>query len=150
MSQLTLAAVALTASGRVQLLPGEVELKLLDKVDCEFPDGTGGLPGDAAAKFLVRARRFADRPLELTELRTQAGLLSLTSHRLVWLSAPGAARRALGLSLACVSELCPALRQKQQLFGSRTPRLRLRVCVDGAGAACNGDLPSLAHAARPY
>ena len=55
MSQLALAAVALTASGRVQLLPGEVELKLLDKVDVEFPDGTGGLPGDAAAKFLARA-----------------------------------------------------------------------------------------------
>ena len=56
MSQLALAAVALTASGRVQLLPGEVELKLLDKVDIEFPDGAGGLPGDAASKFLARAR----------------------------------------------------------------------------------------------
>ena len=55
MSPTTLAAVALTASGRVQLLPGEVEFKLLDKVDVEFPDGTGGLPGDTAAKFLVRA-----------------------------------------------------------------------------------------------
>lgn len=54
MSPLTLAAVALTASGRVQLLPGEVEFKLLDKVDVEFPDGTGGLAGDAAAKFVVR------------------------------------------------------------------------------------------------
>lgn len=55
MSQLAFAAVALTASGRVQLLPGELELKLLDKVDVEFPDGTGGLPGDMAAKFLARA-----------------------------------------------------------------------------------------------
>jgi len=54
MSPLTLAAVTLTASGRVQLLPGEVEFKLLDKVDVEFPDGTGGLAGDAAAKFVVR------------------------------------------------------------------------------------------------
>ena len=62
MSQLALAAVALTASGRVQLLPGEVELKLLDKVDTEFPDGTGGLPGDAAAKFLVRASVEAQHP----------------------------------------------------------------------------------------
>jgi hypothetical protein len=67
----------------------------------------------------------------------QAGLLSVTSHRLVWLSAPGAASRALGLGLASVSELCPA--QKQQLFGSRTPRLRLRVFVDGAGVLCSGE-----------
>ena len=56
MSQLTLAAVELTASGRVQLLPGEVEFKLLDKVDAEFPDGAGGLAGDMAAKFVVRTR----------------------------------------------------------------------------------------------
>jgi len=54
-SPLTLAGVALTASGRVQLLPGELELKLLDKVDVEFPGGAGGLPGDASAKFVVRA-----------------------------------------------------------------------------------------------
>jgi len=65
-------------------------------------------------------------------------MLSVTSHRLAWLSAPDATRRALGLSLASVAELCPA--QKQQLFGSRTPRLRLRVCVDGAGAVCAGVL----------
>ena len=64
-------------------------------------------------------------------------MLSLTSHRLVWLSAPGAAaRRALGLALASVSELCPA--RKQQLFGSRTPRLRLNVFVDGDGVVCSG------------
>ena len=51
---LRLATVALTASGRVQLLPTEVELKLLDKVDVEFPGGVGGVGGDLAAKFTVR------------------------------------------------------------------------------------------------
>jgi hypothetical protein len=50
-----LAPAVLTASGRLQLLPAEVELKLVDKTDLEFPDGTGGLAGAAAAKFLVRA-----------------------------------------------------------------------------------------------
>jgi hypothetical protein len=50
-----LAPAVLTVSGRLQLLPNEVELKLVDKTDLEFPDGTGGLPGAAATKFLVRA-----------------------------------------------------------------------------------------------
>jgi len=73
-------------------------------------------------------------------------MLSLTSHRLVWQSSPGASRRALGLGLACVSELCPT--QKQQLFGSRTPRLRLRVCVDGGGVVCGGELGCRVHPLR--
>jgi hypothetical protein len=73
-------------------------------------------------------------------------MLSLTSHRLVWQSAPAATRRALGLGLACVSELCPT--QKQQLFGSRTPRLRLRVCVDASGVVCSGELGCRLHPLR--
>lgn len=54
MAALALAAVALTASQRVQLLPQEVELKLLDKVDLEFPGGAGGVAGEHAPKFVVR------------------------------------------------------------------------------------------------
>ena len=50
---LTLASAALTASGRLQLLPTEVELRLLDKVDVEFPGGVGGVGGDLAPKFVV-------------------------------------------------------------------------------------------------
>ena len=55
MAALTLAAVALTGSGRLELAPHEVELKLLDKVDAEFPGGVGGTPEDQAPKLLVRA-----------------------------------------------------------------------------------------------
>jgi hypothetical protein len=50
---LALAAAALTASGRLQLLPTELELRLLDKVDVEFPGGVGG---DLAPKFVVCVR----------------------------------------------------------------------------------------------
>ncbi len=55
MAALTLAAPALTGSGRLELAPNEVELKLLDKVDAEFPGGAGGVPQDQAPKLLVRA-----------------------------------------------------------------------------------------------
>ncbi len=64
----------------------------------------------------------------------QGGVLCLTSHRLVWLAPPGGPQRACGLGLNCVAEVCP--KQKQQLFGSRTPRLRLRVFTDARGAVC--------------
>ena len=66
-------------------------------------------------------------------------MLCLTSHRLVWLPRPGGAGAACGLSLAAVAEVCPP--PKQQLFGSRTPRLRLRVYADACGAVCCGAAP---------
>jgi len=69
----------------------------------------------------------------------QAGVLCLTTHRLVWLAPPGSTCSACGLGLCCVAEAKPkALR----LLGSRTPRLVLRLFVDAAGAAVSG-----AHAA---
>ncbi len=61
----------------------------------------------------------------------QDGMLCMTSHRLVWMMSPGRQQPACGLGLSCVAEVCPA--PKQQLFGSRTPRLRLRVFTDAQG-----------------
>lgn len=54
----------------------------------------------------------------------------------MWLARPGGEQRACGVALACVAEVLPA--PKQQLFGSRTPRLRLRLFTDAQGAAACG------------
>lgn len=98
-----LAGAQLTASGRLELQPGEHELRLLPATDAEFPAEDGP----------ERAPRW------------RGGVLCLTTHRLVWLAAaPGEPRSAAGLGLSCVAEVLPAPRK---LFGSRTPRLRLRV-----------------------
>jgi hypothetical protein len=51
---LLLAPVALSPSGRLQLLPNEAEVKYGDKVDVEFPEPGGGLAGDTALKYTAR------------------------------------------------------------------------------------------------
>lgn len=68
-------------------------------------------------------------------------MLCLTSHRLVWLARPGGPPCSCGLALQCVAEVCSP--QKQQLFGSRTPRLRLLVRTDTLGAVTCGACPTL-------
>ena len=152
---LLLAPVALSPSGRLQLLPHETEVKYGDKVDVEFPDPGGGLAGDIALKYTARVdgaqRRMLARrlPWATQTLRkmphhraksdactlAQGGVLCVTTHRLVWLSPPGAAQRACGLSLACVAQAVP---KPRATFGSRTPRLLVTVHVDASGAVTAG------------
>ena len=73
MSALALSAAALTASGRVQLLPQEVELRLLDRVDVEFPsDAPGGATGKQAARLLVRPRAAQQRARGAARARVHA------------------------------------------------------------------------------
>ena len=59
---LNLVVSALSSSGRVQLLPSEVELRIFDAVDAEFPENMS----EKAQRKLV------------------GGLLCVTTHRLIW------------------------------------------------------------------
>ena len=56
---LLLAPVALSPSGRLQLLQNEAEVKYGDQVDIEFPEPGGGLAGDTALKYTARERPAA-------------------------------------------------------------------------------------------
>ena len=50
---LLLDGVALTSSGRPVLAPEELELRILEKTDLEFPaPAFGGLPGAVAEKYV--------------------------------------------------------------------------------------------------
>ena len=119
---LLLDGVALTSSGRPVLAPEELELRILEKTDLEFPaPAFGGLPGAVAEKYVQ-------------------GVAFLTTHRLLWLDqralpAPG---RSCGLPLSRVLEAAPV---PLKMFGSRTRRHRVR-CRGGVAGAndAGGDL----------
>ena len=121
-AMLLLDGVALTSSGRPVLAPEELELRILEKTDLEFPaPAFGGLPGAVAEKYVQ-------------------GVAFLTTHRLLWLDqralpAPG---RSCGLPLSRVLEAAPVPRK---MFGSRTRRHRVR-CRGGVAGAndAGGDL----------
>ena len=121
-AMLLLDGVALTSSGRPVLAPEELELRILEKTDLEFPaPAFGGLPGAVAEKYVQ-------------------GVAFLTTHRLLWLDqralpAPG---RSCGLPLSRVLEAAPV---PLKMFGSRTRRHRVR-CRGGVAGAndAGGDL----------
>ena len=82
------------------LAPGEAVLASAAAVDVEFPEASG-------RETLC------------------GGTLAVTSHALAWHSPE--LRTALCLSLACVAELLPAGVKPKRIFGSRTPRVAVRL-----------------------
>lgn len=101
--------VELTASGRPVLLPGEVERLFLSSVDLE-----------------------AEESPALASLRS--GLLSLTSHRLIWIN--DASRFARSIPLDCVIHAFPPKKSIKSMFAS--PRVRIQVSANGDGKVVGG------------
>lgn len=101
--------VELTASGRPVLLPGEVERLFLSSVDLE-----------------------AEESPALATLRS--GLLSLTSHRLIWIN--DASRFARSIPLDCVIHAFPPKKSIKSMFAS--PRVRIQVSANGDGKVVGG------------
>ncbi|KAJ7569596.1 hypothetical protein O6H91_01G085500 [Diphasiastrum complanatum] len=107
----------LTDSGRPQLFPGEVECQLLDGIDLE-------LEGQQ------------QQQQQLQPLRS--GVLTLTTHRLLWVDEPHQ-RSGASVPLAAVCRVYPPKKSIKAIFAS--PRIRIQVwyASDGRISAVGAD-----------
>lgn len=97
-----LQSVQLTANGRSRLEPGEVECQLLDGIDLEDDSGAWSL---------------------------KAGLLTLTTHRLLWLDER--AKKAWAVPLGSIGQVFASKKGLKSMFSS--PRMRFQVWTQKDG-----------------
>ncbi|KAG0599933.1 hypothetical protein M758_12G189000 [Ceratodon purpureus] len=97
-----LQSVQLTASGRPSLEAGEVECQLLDAIDLEDDAGAWAL---------------------------KAGILTLTTHRLLWLDEK--ARRAWAVPLGSIGQVFASKKGLKSMFSA--PRMRFQVWTQKDG-----------------
>ncbi|KAM5546479.1 vacuolar protein sorting-associated protein 36 [Rosa sericea] len=105
-----LEAVELTSSGRPVLLPSEIECSLLSAVDLECED----LPNFPNLK---------------------SGILTLTTHRLLWVSDSSSQGASSAIPLASISHIFSAKKSLKSIFAS--PRIRFQLSVSPDGRVSN-------------
>ncbi|KAM5551144.1 hypothetical protein ABKV19_026128 [Rosa sericea] len=105
-----LEAVELTSSGRPVLLPSEIECSFLSAVDLECED----LPNFPNLK---------------------SGILTLTTHRLLWVSDSTSQGASSAIPLASISHIFSAKKSLKSIFAS--PRIRFQLSVSPDGRVSN-------------
>ncbi|XP_004306435.1 PREDICTED: vacuolar protein sorting-associated protein 36 [Fragaria vesca subsp. vesca] len=101
-----LEAVELTSSGRPVLLPSEIECSLLSAVDLECED----LPNFPNFK---------------------SGILTLTTHRILWVSNSSSQGASSAIPLASISHIFTSKKSLKSIFASPRIRFQLSVSPDG-------------------